>query len=419
MRHRLLSIKISSCFLRVPDCFLFVDISWRSSVSRSLLLTIGNSFDVSLSSQEDFYFFVLSIFYIKTSSSMFCLPIAVLIAVVLLIKSFVSGIVAPSPQTLLRRSPIPPTATYQALNTTQAFPSAGFCRHSANSPKTTITSAPSLDTSLPCLLNRPLPGCDTATTWDGPLIPELLEQCVLWNSSCCGDRKAIATEWFNDTRPFMEQKPCWKLMDNASIPCTQYESPGMLSAMREVKSWMRTPDCASMFHGRVGGIGCCGEGYIDAENADIYYWPEPDANTACLSIIGDKVNPWDYGATTDKGVTYWGCKAMEPKTLTTTSWIENPSRGLVSSVIMTVVETILTTAQMTTIGSVTFKQSLVSPWTTGACLKEVAASPESSASAKALTSQAITRINSLVVPYSMTSAGGLPVSTVVSGDFTL
>lgn len=351
---------------------------------------------------------------------MFCLPNTVLIAV-LLVENFVSGIVAPSPQTLFRRFPIPPTATSQALNPTQAFPTAGFCRQPARSPKSTITSAPSLNTPHPCLLNHPFPGCNTATTWDGPLIPELLEQCVIWNSSCCGDRKAIATEWFNDTRPFMEEKPCWKLMDNASIPCTQYETPEMLSAMREVKSWMRTPDCASMFQGLglFSSIGCCGEGYIDAENVDIYYWPEPDSNTACLSIIGDQINPWDYGATTDKGLTYWGCKAIEPRTLTTTSWIRDPSQGLESWATMTIVETVITTAQMTTIGSVTFKQSLISPWTTAACIEEAVAYPESSASADASNPPAVTRIKSLVVPFSVTSADGLPASTVVSGDFTL
>lgn len=42
-----------------------------------------------------------------------------------------------------------------------------------------------------------------------------------------------------------------------------------------------------------------GDTNIEAGNVDVYYWPGPNANTSCQSIIGNRVNPPDYGATTD------------------------------------------------------------------------------------------------------------------------
>ena len=62
---------------------------------------------------------------------------------------------------------------------------------------------------------------------------------------------------------------------------------------------------------------CCGSCEMNVQNVDIYYWPEPNVNTSCLSIIGDSVRPVDYGATRSVWTdgtetvndTYWGCDA--------------------------------------------------------------------------------------------------------------
>ena len=57
---------------------------------------------------------------------------------------------------------------------------------------------------------------------------------------------------------------------------------------------------------------CCHGCDITAGNADIFYWPEPDANTDCLSIVGDEVLPVTYGATTDDNdYLYWGCTSID------------------------------------------------------------------------------------------------------------
>lgn len=234
----------------------------------------------------------------------------------------------------------------------------------------------------------------------------------------CGSR------FFGDTLWKMTEKPCWKGMDNTSMPCTQYEAPNILSAMRDAKSWMRTPQCSSI------GIdldatnldgGCCGTGYILAKNVDVYYWPEPDANTECLSTIGDSINPPEQGATTELGLTYWGCTAVHPKTSTTTSNVIGPSGNVVSSTIVTVVQSIITTAQMSSIGSVTFKQSLFNPWTPPDCSEPSLASTTSTLRGGLNSSQGLihARGHSLVIPSSVTQQGQLPISTVVSGTFTL
>ena len=42
---------------------------------------------------------------------------------------------------------------------------------------------------------------------------------------------------------------------------------------------------------------CCGVCETNVDNVEIYYWPKPDVNTSCLSIIGDSIRPIDFGAT--------------------------------------------------------------------------------------------------------------------------
>ena len=52
----------------------------------------------------------------------------------------------------------------------------------------------------------------------------------------------------------------------------------------------------------------CGPCTIWEFGVEIYYWPDPLADTSCLSIIGPDNVPVDHGATTDAaGEVYWGC----------------------------------------------------------------------------------------------------------------
>ena len=86
---------------------------------------------------------------------------------------------------------------------------------------------------------------------------------------------------------------------------------------------------------------CCGTCYIYGPNVDVYYWPEPDADTSCLSIIGSDVVPLDVGAQTDEaGVVYWAA-----------------STNLYDIYVPTV-----TTALITTINGVVVKEAIANPW---------------------------------------------------------
>ena len=123
------------------------------------------------------------------------------------------------------------------------------------------------------------------------------------------------------------------------------------SAYADMLSYARSPACAAAFGNSSGS--CCGHFgcQFDPTVVEIYYWPAEDADTSCLSIIGDSVHPWDYGATltttTEPGDwhgrprnwnpvgTYWGCEVDGQ---------------------------IVTTAVMTSVNGFTFKSSNYNPW---------------------------------------------------------
>ncbi|KAG7009612.1 hypothetical protein G7Y79_00002g007270 [Physcia stellaris] len=98
------------------------------------------------------------------------------------------------------------------------------------------------------------------------------------------------------------------------------------SAYADMLSYARSPACAAAFGNYSGS--CCGlqECFFDPTYVEVYYWPAEDADTSCLSVIGDSVKPWDYGAT-----------------LTTTTEV-------------------ITTAVMTSVNGFTFKSSVYNPW---------------------------------------------------------
>ena len=82
----------------------------------------------------------------------------------------------------------------------------------------------------------------------------------------------------------------------------------------------------------------CGPCYVGGPNVDVYYWPQPSANTSCLSIIGPTPSPPLAGATRSNGVTYWGSTETDP-----------PYNYLM-------------TMSLTAINGITFKVPLQDPW---------------------------------------------------------
>ena len=290
------------------------------------------------------------------------------------------------------------------------------------------------------------------------------DQCVLWDHSCTGNRTLAIQKFFSiaftdpDNRDGVghQQIGNGKLKDNACFledvrvyqsDCNKFNPPQRLSDFRKIKKWMRSQECVAAADEWMAMTGnpweiifarptphagliaensnsnddphsnspsCCGTCNVLAQNVDLYYWLEPAANLSCLNIIEKSSNlPLGYGATTaiDAGgpQIYWGCNVTstgtiqgEPEVSTTTSYF-------------------LTTAQITTIGPLSVKVSSISPWSSSPCLGDDTGSEHSNRSINDRDKGAsiFAREHSLFVPPSVTQADGLPVSTLVSGNFTL
>ena len=341
-----------------------------------------------------------------------------------------------TPRTLARRVPGPsPTANFkespvtfstQGYNISQPLSSVGSPKDQSMNQTNTITAAPS-QTIPPewswCLIGNSLP-CSNTRTWDGLPISSYSKQCMLWDSSCSGDRTAAINEFFGDTVWALEEKPCF--VNTSLADCSKYESAQTLSEMGRIREWMRSPQCLSSsqeynsIQGQssvspIGGDTCCGIAYIAAQNVDVYYWPEPNANTDCLSLVGTSVYPLDYGATTDSGEIFWGCTAKSPS-----SSVKTTISGQ-SVIITTYIQSFIRTAQITNIGTLSFKQPLINPWSPPPCIGQISAPASSNVSIEARGSHPSlhARGHSLIIPASLTQVDSLPVSTVVSGSFTL
>lgn len=293
------------------------------------------------------------------------------------------------------------------------------------------------------------------------------DECLLWDASCSGNR-TMAIERFFDIA-FSDQFPNdtnmnGNLLDNDcftqdymfvnQLYCGIYNSPERLLDFEKIKSWMRSPQCVSAANEWIGMTGnpwsyvfrpgwnqsraeyiadlaygeelnkfrsgstydnssdaepsCCGVCSVWAQNVDLYYWPEPEANLSCNSIIGESIRPLDYGATTSATDTYWGCNAtniypIESHPGESTTYVD-----------------LITTAVITTIGSLAVKVSRYSPWSR-VCGEHYAGSQLSNQSTNVRNKHASVYASghSLDVPSSVVNTDGLPVSTVVSEDFTL
>ena len=193
----------------------------------------------------------------------------------------------------------------------------------------------------------------------------LRNECVLWDNSCKGNNES-AVENFWDSRLLLFKNKCFLDMDHMPN-CTSSNPPGRISALADAKKWMRTPECLKLHYDRWGdpnaegsfqndlylNATCCGQCDIVVDKVDVYFWPEPGADTSCQSIIGEEVSSVADGATTDKfGEVYWGCTA----TLAPEDRV-NPN----------ISTTIYTTATLTSVASMQFKTYLYNPWDESQC----------------------------------------------------
>ena len=254
------------------------------------------------------------------------------------------------------------------------------------------------------------------------------DMCVLWDSSCSGDRTSAIKKFFQSTVDFGGNSCFEQTPGGDSSACVTYNPPARLLEWDKIKRWMRSSQCSSAldvydnlsktnhstkerFYPDVST--CCLRCYIQAANVDLYYWPEPDADTSCLNIIGGSVRPLDYGATKVSVsvlhqltprvdiVTYWGCTASTLNTGTSTykghltTWHSRET---------------ITTAKISTIGSLTVKLSAFNPWSSAQCPQENATSQVPEVKVKPRAPD-----RSLTIPSSITQKVDSPVSVVLDG----
>lgn len=286
------------------------------------------------------------------------------------------------------------------------------------------------------------------------------DQCLLWDSSCSGNRTMAIEKLFNVSFDQWADDP----NNNANFrhndcflqtgyvnqsDCDTYNPPDRLAEMEKIVNWMRSPQCVSAANEWITMTGypwgyvfaggenisqaeyvatnveflnssvlpssCCGACDLSAPTVDLYYWPDPDANVSCTSIIGDSLRPLGYGATTttyDYGGadTYWACN--------TTTTFTSSSDGHMNTLTDT---GILEIAVVTYIASLGVKISLISPWSSSPCVVDDSESQSSNQSMGVLSehTSVYARGYSLIVPSSVTQDNELPVSTTISGSFTL
>ena len=284
-------------------------------------------------------------------------------------------------------------------------------------------------------------GKANATSIDDP--------CLLWDPSCSGNRTSAIDTFFDPTfQQDLLSNRCFVVAGSVNLAnvskCDRYNPPDRMSEFQKMKNWMRSQQCASAatewaahyesgldpsseeailnepdrYHIALGANpSCCGPCETNVKNADIYYWPEPDANTSCLSIIGDNVRPIDFGATRETSSTgtttstdiYWDC---EPKPSTYYNSLQSES----------VTDTYpIRTAMITNIGSLSVKVYLADPWSPSPCTESDVMSQGSNKSAQIRDRHVPmhARGHTLIIPSSVTLTDNLPVTTMVSGNFTL
>lgn len=259
-----------------------------------------------------------------------------------------------------------------------------------------------------------------STTSSGYAFPDFSQFCVLWDSSCPGNLSwalsNMLNSWptgFTDGDPFLNGNLvcfgnpfCQCMVDGVPAPAAS------TSSLAELLKLRRSPQCTSIANLCCQYIPCQFEPTV----VELYYWPDADADTSCLSIIGDSIHPWDYGATKStftpwKGKTsietYWGCTKTSMITTTemsTSSWL---------------VTELIRTAIMADVGGLKVKSSYFNPWAADQpCPKTFSGSPQS-ASNNSLPSGAKIRARSLEPTILTKNRNDTPISVVTLDGQTL
>lgn len=248
-------------------------------------------------------------------------------------------------------------------------------------------------------------------------VPQLMglgDQCLLWDDYCSGNKTLAIENFFGGTfRRLNNAVNGYCFADTSQPSC---KPPERNAELEKIKSWMRSPQCMSSGSAYIQSNSifmagntdpthpansCCGTGTLYTDNVEVYYWPVPEANTSCLSVVGDKFYPRDgatmFSVDTTFTQTYWGCTGHLPGD-TSLSYIE--------------------TATMQTFGAIPYKAYEVDPWGGSvACIETTSTSSAANNFTKVGSLRA--RGHSLVIPASISQENGIPVSTVISGQYTL
>ena len=207
---------------------------------------------------------------------------------------------------------------------------------------------------------------------------EIPDECVLWDETCSGNRTLALDEFFTDTVLNITYDICFTQEE-----ICKYHPPDQAEGFDKIRDFMRSPQCVSsanewgslfdidqksLTRSLLGATAseqsgsCCWQCSLSTYNVDIYYWPEPDVDTSCLSIVGDIVNPLGFGATTiSDGPTYWGCTPKTPLTVyNAEAEVGGPDNG-------EIVQSIITTALLVNYGSIRYKEYVINPWHESRC----------------------------------------------------
>lgn len=236
---------------------------------------------------------------------------------------------------------------------------------------------------------------------------------MLWNTSCSGNKTYAMNEFFINKSQLLYTNNCFL----GSEHCSNMTSSERSSRYGRVKDWMRSPQCYSDYAEWsslrsisgpnnmpliVVGDGpiseepdvCCSGCIVGAGNVDVYYWPEANASTSCLDIVGNTIHPLDYGATTDADGIYWGCTGQD--------------------------SSLTKTAHLEIVNTNTHKIFEKSPWSSDPCSGPPLSKskPTTSTRTDNLRPEVLARAHALITKSSIQNLT-LPIVTAVVGNFTL
>ncbi len=251
----------------------------------------------------------------------------------------------------------------------------------------------------------------TSSSSVSSLIPDFGETCVLWNTSCPGNKTHAMDVFFTNITHGLYVDVCFL---GGPTECLDMTASQKSSRYGQVKDWMRSPQCYSDYaewsswkktgpsaplianDGVIDEVEdlCCSGCTISAGNVDIYYWPEANASTSCLDIIGNSTHPLDYGATTDASETYWGCTGPDSR--------------------------LTKTAHITITNAISQKVYLNSPWSSDPCSwsPSLHFSPTTSTANYGPRPSVSAHAHSLITNSSIQNVV-LPTTIAVIGNFTL